>query len=161
MPSTGIPAADAPAPSHATAESPRDLTRLGELFWEHGQCLYRPLLHMPLLIRDPRQPRGERIAAPVSLRDLGATILDLASVEPAMPFPGHSLARSWDPAAVAGAVDSPLFSHLGQGINTPLADPNTAGDMQSLFADGLHYIRNGDGTEELYASRRIRRRRAT
>lgn len=127
----------------------------GELFWEHGltehgQCLYRPLLDMPLLIRDPRRPQGQRIAEAVSLRDLGATILDLTGVEPSTPFPGHSLARAWDPAAVAGPIDSPLFSYLGQGINTPPADPNTAGPMQSLFAEGLHYIRNGDGSEELY-----------
>ena len=41
-------------------------------------------------------------------------VLDLADVELAAPFPGHSLARFWDPAAVIGPVDSPLFSHLAR-----------------------------------------------
>ena len=29
--------------------------------------------------------------------------------------------------------------------------PISRGDMQSIVLDGYHYIRNGDGVEELYA----------
>lgn len=124
----------------------------GELLWEHGltehgQCLYAPLLHAPLVICDPGQPTASRVSDLATLRDLPATILDLVGVAPATPFPGHSLRRFW-----AGGSDavSPVFAYLRQGINTPLADANTAGDMQSLFEGDMHYIRNGDGSEELY-----------
>lgn len=69
----------------------------GEHFGEHGirrhgNSLYLELLHVPLVIRAPgRLPSGARVAHVVSLRDIPATILDLAGVQ-ASAVTGNSLA---------------------------------------------------------------------
>jgi len=69
----------------------------GEHFGEHGirghgNSLYLELLHVPLLIRAPgRIPSGARVAHVVSLRDIPATLLDLAGL-PSSSVTGHSLA---------------------------------------------------------------------
>ena len=71
---------------------------------EHGESLYRPEIHVPLLIVLPgggnsRQVVGET----VSLRDLPATITDLAGMKNDARFPGSSLARLWRDARHEGA----------------------------------------------------------
>ena len=87
----------------------------GEQFGEHdigghGNTLYRPLLDVPLLLRLPgRLPEGRRIEEPVTLRDLPATILDLAGV-PNDTFPGRSLARTW--RGDTSDTRSPLLAEL-------------------------------------------------
>lgn len=76
----------------------------GESFGEHegvychGTSLYRTELHVPLVIVPPSSRHdlaGLRVAETVSLRDLAATIVDLASQNDGSPFPGRSLARFW------------------------------------------------------------------
>jgi arylsulfatase A-like enzyme len=126
----------------------------GELFgehglYDHGNGLYWPTLHVPLLIVfPPGVPAGLRISAPVTLRDLPATLLELAAVRPPS-WPGHSLSRFWTKSATGGA-ESPLLSEISQGINLNPWLPASRGDMASLIVDSMHYIRNGDGSEELY-----------
>ena len=68
---------------------------LGEhsLFF-HGESLYRTEIRVPLLIVSPRQDRPVNVGETISLRDLPATIVDLAGHGTA-PFPGRSLARLW------------------------------------------------------------------
>jgi arylsulfatase A-like enzyme len=82
----------------------------GESFGEHagvfchGTSLYRTELHVPLVIVPPSTRgdlAGRRVAETVSLRDLAATVVDLAGQGTRSPFPGRSLARFWDGAAVA------------------------------------------------------------
>ena len=125
----------------------------GELFgenglYDHGNSLYHPLLHSPLLIVHPkRTPGGTRIGTAVSLTDLAATVLDLADVEPSLGIPGNSLAPYWEGGEV---VPAPLLSEVSKGINTPANEPRSKGDMKSIYLDGWHFIRNGDGTEALY-----------
>lgn len=69
----------------------------GEMLGEHGKVghrgdvgLYERLLRVPLIIHD-KEAGGTRIREPVSLLDLGPTILDYASVEPPPTFQGQSL----------------------------------------------------------------------
>ena len=87
----------------------------GEQFGEHdiaghGNTLYRPLLDVPLLVRLPGTvPAGLRVAGPVTLRDLPATILDLAGL-PDDTFPGRSLAALWRDGESASR--SPLLAEL-------------------------------------------------
>jgi hypothetical protein len=95
---------------------------------------------------------------PVSLIDLPATILDLAGLAGASPFPGRSLARCWrDPRR-----DEPPPGEAGAGAISELAAPNPInpshgrspairGPLVSL-AEGDHvYIRNlRDGREQLF-----------
>lgn len=62
----------------------------GEEFWEHGgvthaRALYRESVHVPLLIRPPGGlGGGKRVANPVLITDLFATILEITG----SPLPG-------------------------------------------------------------------------
>jgi arylsulfatase A-like enzyme len=129
----------------------------GEGFGEHGlyghgNSLYLTELHVPLLVRFPAHvPAGRRVDAPVTLRDLAATVLDLTGV-PHASLPGASLARAWE-AASGTLLPSAVIAEVSQGINTLPHMPVSRGPMQSLIDREAHYIRNGDGIEELYAYR--------
>ncbi len=150
----------------------------GELFGEHGmfdhgQNLYMPALHVPLLIRFPGLvPAGSRVRHPVSIRDLPATILDLIEPGGGERFPGVTLRHAWEAdaraaesppadapedglsnpwAARAGVVTSPAHAGLHRGLVEQPWYPIARGlQMQSLVDAGFHYICNPDATEELY-----------
>ncbi len=125
----------------------------GEQFGEHGlvdhgNSLYRPLLEVPLVISMPgRVPQGARIERPVSLRDVTATIADLARPGDAGDFPGRSLAWAWGGEDTAGSA---LLSDVSAGVRMPEWMPIMRGSMRSIADGGYHYILNGDGVEELY-----------
>jgi arylsulfatase A-like enzyme len=93
----------------------------GELLGEHGLVghahnLYARTLHVPLLMRWPSGvPAGKRIAEPVTLRDLAATITTLAGGVPAGTFPGRSLSRFWNEALRGD--DSPIVAEVNRGVN--------------------------------------------
>ena len=133
----------------------------GEQFGEHGlylhgNSLYRPLLDVPLIIRFPSgTPAGQRIASRVTLRDLPATVFDLMGVRDRIELPGQSLARHWrtTPPAEAAAANAALASVDETEWAKVLSPwyPAAKGDMTSVTDDAFHYIRNGDGSEELYA----------
>jgi arylsulfatase A-like enzyme len=127
----------------------------GEEFAEHGvighgNSLYHLSLHVPLLIAFPERVLPGTIEEPVSLRDLPATIFDLLNLESGSQFPGESLARYWK--ALGGGVEaqSPVLSQLDFASNLPEWYPVSKGNMQSLMTDRYHYIKNGDGQEEIY-----------
>lgn len=126
----------------------------GEQFGEHGlvdhgNSLYRELLDVPLLlVSTSRLPEGLRIAEPVSLRDLAATISHLATGDEDA-FPGRSLARFWQ-APLNAIPSSPILSSVSGGVRMPEWVPVSKGDMKSLVADGYHYIIDGENSEELY-----------
>jgi arylsulfatase A-like enzyme len=133
----------------------------GEQFGEHGlflhaNSLYHPLLHVPLIIRfPPALPGGRRIGSRVTLRDLAATVVDLLRLPGESGLPGQTLVRHWS---------APDNDRAGKGVDVAIAEvrqaewaastpwyPAAKGDMASVTDDAYHYIRNGDGTEELYA----------
>jgi arylsulfatase A-like enzyme len=119
--------------------------------FEHGNSLYLPALHVPLVISFPgRTPAGLRVASPVSLRDLPATVVHLLGLATESPFPGQSLARCWHARGTAAPADEPLLSEVSFTPNKPAWVPVARGDMKSLVLGGYHYIRCGDGGEELY-----------
>jgi arylsulfatase A-like enzyme len=99
-------------------------------------------------------PAGRAVAEPVSLRDVPATIVDLLGLGRDGPFPGRSLARFWggDPAA-PGSLSDPLLMEVDKPIvlSNEGREPAAKGPMKSLIAGGMHYIRSGDGSEELYS----------
>jgi arylsulfatase A-like enzyme len=126
----------------------------GEQFGEHNliqhaDSLYRPALHVPLLIIAPNSPAaGQRVHQMVTLRDLPATILDLLQL-PHGGIPGDSFA-----AAITNSPDAPLpaslkFAFVTQGIHFPGWHPNADGPVGAVFLDGKYYIRNAI-QEELY-----------
>lgn len=116
-------------------------------FFGHSYNLYSLVLHVPLLVSFPaRMPTGERIREPVTLRDIPATVIDLLNIEDEARFSGNSLARHWDGTRDPHSPvdDSPLSELSGHG-RAP-----TEWATKSLVIDQYHYIRNGDGREELY-----------
>jgi arylsulfatase A-like enzyme len=131
----------------------------GEQFGEHGiydhaNSVYLPLIHVPLLMVLPsRVPAGMRVPDAVSLRDLPATVLKVIGTE-ASRFPGESLSRYWtEPRQLNQFQQEPLFSQLNtREKSLPSWYPMAKGkaDLESLILGDYHYIRNGDGSEELY-----------
>jgi len=131
----------------------------GEQFGEHGVfnhgfSLYLHEVHVPLLIIAPTAPAGRRVAAPVSLRDLPATVVDLAGALANSPFPGRSLAEHWRPRS--GAID-PQTTLAYSEVDIPVVigpergkGPPQRGFTISLVAENLHYLLDVNGTEELY-----------
>jgi arylsulfatase A-like enzyme len=130
----------------------------GEQFGEHGltthgNSLYLPLLHVPLLISFPsRIASATSVREAVSTRELAATILDLVGIPEPAGIPGSSLARYWS----SDADDEPnestvLFSETDKKLGFPSSYPVSKGALKSLLFEGMHYIKNlGDGREELY-----------
>jgi arylsulfatase A-like enzyme len=129
----------------------------GEEFHEHGvmghgNSLYYPSVHVPLVVALPgRVPGDRRVQTPVSLRDVPATILDLVGVPDERPFPGRTLARFW---SAGSAAPTPGDSVVSEIRYAPGLLPHYAvakGDMQSVLFENHRYIHNlGDGHEELY-----------
>jgi arylsulfatase A-like enzyme len=122
----------------------------GELFSEkglsgHAHNLYLNVLHVPLFVRYPRAvPEGQRVARPVTLRDLAATIVDLVGADGAMP--GHSLANAWSHAGPT----SRAFATVTHAPNVDPSLPTARGGLQSLLDEQWQFIRNDDGTEEFF-----------
>lgn len=126
---------------------------LGERgYMRHGNTLYPEVLHVPLLMLLPKgQAAGRRVGDPVSLRDVPATILSVANTNCEACLPGESLAGLWaTPETARRTAVSPAFSELKQGVRIPDRYPNAKGDLYSLMSDGMHYIVNSRGDEELY-----------
>src|SRR5262249_1882660 len=94
------------------------------------------------------------VVEPVSLRDLPATVLDLLSLGRGDAFPGRSLARYWNTKEGEGLPPGePLLMETDRPtlLTNQGRQPAAKGPMQALVAGGMHYIRSGDGSEELYA----------
>ena len=115
----------------------------------HWRSLYRPEVHVPLVVVGPGVPADRAVDAPVSLRDLPATILDLAADADASPLPGRSLATAWadGPAEAPGPVYSEMTYRAGGDRGKLLA---SLGPTRSIIDDGKVYIQGAFGREELY-----------
>lgn len=114
---------------------------------KHGNALYEPVLHVPLMIIPPlgEQRMVERVSHPVSLRDLAATVQDVAGLPNTLP--GVSLRPFWQD----GYTDvSPILAQVSKGIRTPPDEPVSLGSMYTLRDGPWHLILNGDCREELY-----------
>ncbi len=121
----------------------------GEHGWfEHGLTLYPLALHVPLVIvAEGRAPAGLRIRETVSLRDVMATVLDLATVEPPVAPRGRTLARYWQEGAEPGVA----LAELSWVPRAPRGSPAQLGDARALIVDDHEFILRGDSTAELLA----------
>jgi arylsulfatase A-like enzyme len=135
----------------------------GEAFVEHsalghGNSVKMEEIRVPLVILSPGAPAGGTITHPVSLRDLPATVVDRLGLAEGSPFPGRSLAAYWGlpPGRMPAGPTTPAFTEQenrsawfeirpqpGRGGLEP-------GFQMSLVAWTLHYIRDGEGGEQLY-----------
>jgi arylsulfatase A-like enzyme len=114
----------------------------GEMLGEHevighGKSLHRQVVHVPLVVIDPRGMRGQAgrvVSDPVSVRDVPATILDLIGNAETTQFPGRSLGRYWsddpEPSADAGSVLSEM-EHLSWRPHTSRT-PAASGPLRLL-----------------------------
>jgi arylsulfatase A-like enzyme len=132
----------------------------GEHFGEHsilmhGESMYRQEIDVPLVIWKPGLvPAAQRIEQPVSLADVPQTILNLLGLPEQFTFPGNTLARHWQTGQIRAADDVVVVA--GEVIPTPHGGSRLwhTGAIRSVFADGLHYLRNERlGTEDLYDMR--------
>ena len=128
----------------------------GEEFGEHGTFGHGRDLHMqsirvPLLLRLPGIVPGEvTVPEPVTLRDIPATVVGLLGLPDDGQFPGQSLVRYWlEPGRREPESLDPVLSELSRDTSC-VGAPVAKGDMRSLVIRDIHYIRNGDGTEEVY-----------
>jgi arylsulfatase A-like enzyme len=128
----------------------------GEEFGEHGlflhgHSLYVNQLWVPLLMHFPGQVTGhKRVKQPVSLRDLGLTILELANVTPGQTFEGTSLARHWGGTAADSVQSGPVVSEVRRIVGGPSDYPAAHGDMESWVLGNLHYIRYPNAVVDVY-----------
>jgi arylsulfatase A-like enzyme len=129
----------------------------GEQFAEHGKyghgrSLYRQEVHVPLIVFGPAGvPAGQTVDAPVSLRDVAATVVDRLGFGAESPFPGRTLARFWETGGpVATGADpggEPILAQVNSAANpSRTSHPRIA----SVVAEGAVYIRDHQGAEELY-----------
>lgn len=131
----------------------------GEEFNEHGQMnhgntLYFPSLHVPLIFAGRGIPRGVGVMQPVTLRDVPATVLDLVGAPAEAALPGASLAEQWanlaDSLGAYRDTPSPVFGEVDFARNLPASIPVSQGSLKSVVTTGHHYILSADGAEELY-----------
>ena len=94
----------------------------GESFGEHpntfchGSSLFDTEVRVPLLIIPPstmKTATGLAVRDPVSLRDIAATVVELAGFTAGSPFPGDSLTRFWkNPSPASRNVQPASLSEL-------------------------------------------------
>jgi arylsulfatase A-like enzyme len=115
----------------------------------HGNSLYLPAVHVPLVMRFPsRIAAGVRVKQPVSLTDLAATMIDAAGLQGAT-LPGRSLLGAC--CESAARYDAPVITETEQlDATSRVKSPAARGPLASIIADTLQYIRNGDGTYQLF-----------
>jgi arylsulfatase A-like enzyme len=127
----------------------------GELFGEHdlhghADALYLPALRVPLVLMGPSGiPAGTRVAAPVSLRDIPATLLELSGSGASGALPGVSLAGQWD-SARRTRPQSAAVSFVTSADDPQANSPNATTWLESITDDSHHYIRSGQDREELF-----------
>lgn len=126
----------------------------GELFGEHsvqghGNGLYRPQLHVPFVVLNaPGSTPGLRVRRAVTLRDLPATILDLAGIPNSGAIAGASL-RGLLARDSASVTPSVILSELSPSFN-PRALKLVPTKLKSLIDDSTHVIARQNGVEKLY-----------
>jgi arylsulfatase A-like enzyme len=86
----------------------------------------------------------------LSLRDIPATVIDLLGLADDELFPGRSLSRYWIESKKVEPENSELVLSELDRASWAVGAPAAKGDMKSLITGYMHYIRNGDGSEEVY-----------
>lgn len=127
----------------------------GEGFYEHqlmnhGNSLYREVIHVPLIIWGPGviPALSSPIDYPVSLTAIPATILDLAKVPESTEFHQPSLKPLWEGEGAAFPI-APAISELAQ-LPWNRQYPNYYGPMRSITTSHWQYIVGGNSGEQLF-----------
>jgi len=131
----------------------------GEQFGEHGLfghgvSLYQGEVHVPLVVVDPRSAlAGKVYPAPVSLRDLPATVADLSGLGASSRFPGSTLARFWQSGGESGCRrDLPVLSEVEEsGLVKATHGAVTQIGAKSITTPEGVYHRLSDGREQYFS----------
>lgn len=129
--------------------------------------LYQSELHVPLIVVPPRGIPIRPVAAETtSLRNVAATIVDIAGCGAGSPFPGTSMAGVWRRSIGPPAADGPGESALAELVPNGTLDPRAPDPtrrpwpMAAVVGEGWSYIRQeGELREELYHLARDPRRK--
>ena len=124
----------------------------GEEFGEwgmlsHGNSLNPAALWVPLVIARPNDSLPARLARPVSLVDLPATILTLADSTRTLELPGHPLLGRGE--VREPSLRSAVVAELEYAPDMPDWIPRSNGPLRSLTLDDWHYLRETGGLERL------------
>jgi hypothetical protein len=124
----------------------------GELLGEHGitghsESVYPRAVRVPLILSGGALPRALRVAPPVSLRDLAATLLDVAGVRD-HNLPGTSLRRAWEAGSTVAV--SPIVFEVPQGKNVGAESLARIGPIMGAADSTWYYIHYADGREEVF-----------
>jgi len=125
--------------------------------WSHRLLLYDDLARVPLIVREPGRRRGQRVATPVQLSDLFATVVRTALGPQALEPTLHS--RDLLGVAASGGEQRIAISEF-PGADSSAAprliacpDPvrrHRASPQYAAVEGRLKYIRSADGTRELF-----------
>jgi arylsulfatase A-like enzyme len=113
---------------------------------EHGVSVYGDLIHVPLLVKYPRQRTPRIVGDVVSGVDVMATILDVTGHAIPGEIEGRSLAAEPDPSAPPRVV----FSESFPDASTYGLSPRFHRIERAVFADGVKLITSTAGKRELY-----------
>jgi arylsulfatase A-like enzyme len=106
---------------------------------DHANALYFPLVHVPLVFYWPGHvPAGERIARPISTKDIAPTILALAGVPPDR-LSGESLEALWSPHNDPSTWPLPI-SELAEMDDFVPQFPDYYGPLEAIVAPEAQYI---------------------
>jgi arylsulfatase A-like enzyme len=128
----------------------------GEEFMEHNTIGHANDLHIqsirvPLILRLPDiVPYDVTVQEPVTLRDIPATVIDILGLPDDELFPGRSLSRYWIESKREEMENNELVLSEVQQQSWKIGTNVEKGEMKSLIVGNMHYIRNGDGSEEVY-----------
>lgn len=119
--------------------------------WTHSYGLYDEVLHVPLLLRGPSVPAGERVSEFVSLVDVFDTVCDVAGITPPASTDGQSMFNDEGRDAVFAEYGPSEGTHLE---TLPDPDEETFTRLRlgrkGVRTDEFLYVFLSDGTEELY-----------
>ena len=124
----------------------------GEGLWdhgwlEHGALLYDEAVRIPMVLNRPGHlPAGLRIAPPVSLMDLGPTLLELAGLPGYHGIQGQSLVPLMDDNT-ASVRDNVLIE---DDLDIPAGHVALATSIRTLITPTHRYTRYNTGEDGLY-----------
>lgn len=115
---------------------------------DKGSFLYPDVLRTPLVIKPPAgmEIRPHTVEAPVSLLDIGPTVLSTVGLEPEAKMDGRSLLPYMKGPTASTDRDLLFFGGWHVGVNFPCG-------IQQWNADGSHYLYSYDCSspvDELY-----------
>jgi len=120
-----------------------------DYFFDHGDRLYEPEIHVPLIVRAPGEklPRGKRVSGTVSVLDLAPTCLELAGMEP--PPEWRPEGRSLVPLARGEDGGLPRFSQ----VRYRKLAPQSRGGMLSVTSGSWKLVTPADTGKRLAPER--------